>query len=422
MPQFIPNLGVYMVAAALRVADLPDLELRLWDMRGGDAETLVAEIDAWDPDIVGFSVYLWSFPVFFDAARRLKAADPARLIVMGGPSARPAMLDQPPFRDHGFIDLLVTGEGETVFPEVVRLRDRSPENLAQARGVAVPSPKGWAVMPNPAPAVLDDLASPYVAGMVPAGGLGVLQTYRGCPFTCSFCEWGVMEAPKNVRSAGNLSRDFDAMARMGLGGALLVDAGLNLNKAAFDNLAQAARDTGFFRRRGLISEVYPAKVQQKHIDFLADVGHAYIGVGLQSFDNDTLANVERSYDEARFDATLAALGEVGNVAVEIILGLPGDSPEGFMRSFRRARQLPAALRVYHCVVLPSALMVRAAEDHALDYDPVTLKLRAAKGWTEAALRDTAERVALEAEAAGGQCGEFFWVFPPPRPTHQRRHA
>lgn len=422
MPQFIPNLGLYMVAAALRARDLPGLDLRVWDIRDGTPEALCRAIADWDADIVGFSAYLWSFPLFFETARQIKQADPTRMIVFGGPSARPAMLAQPPFRDHGFIDALVTGEGETIFPRIVASPARDTASLLQLGGVAVQTPKGWAELPKPAPAVLDDLPSPYTQGLVPGGGLGVLQTYRGCPFTCSFCEWGVMEAPKNVRSPENLGREFAAMDRMGLGGALLVDAGLNLNKPAFENLSRAARETGFFRDRALITEVYPAKVQPRHLEFLKGIGQAYIGVGLQSFDNVTLSNVERAYDEARFDATLAALDEVGDLAVEIILGLPGDSPEGFLRSFERARKLPAALRVYHCVVLPSALMVRSPPEHALDYDPVSLKLRACLGWSEKDLQDTADRVTLEAEAAGGQTGAYFWIFPPPRNAPGRRLA
>ena len=146
--------------------------------------------------------------------------------------------------------------------------------------------------------------------LMPGGGLGILQTYRGCPFTCSFCEWGTMESPKRVRTADSLRVEFAAMERIGLGAALLADAGLNLNQAAFHNLRVAADRSGFLSRRGLICEVYPAKVRREHLDFLAGVGNAYVGVGLQSFDNKVLANVERKYDEARFDETLHALGEV----------------------------------------------------------------------------------------------------------------
>src|SRR5690606_36503041 len=138
----------------------------------------------------------------------------------------------------------------------------------------------------------------------------------------------------------------------------------------FRNLRAAAEETGFFADRHLICEVYPAKVRHEHIDFLAAVGSPLVGVGLQSFDNEVLAHVDRSYDEARFDETLAQLTAVAGVAVEIIMGLPGDTPESFRRTFERARQLPCGLRVYHCVVLPSALMVRAPAHYAMDFDPV----------------------------------------------------
>jgi len=196
-------------------------------------------------------------------------------------------------------------------------------------------------------------------------------------------------------------------------GAILVDAGLNLNPHSFRNLREATQRHGFFENRNLICEVYPAKVKKEHIDFLGSIGQALVGIGLQSFDNDVLAHVERSYDEARFEQTMYELKSVAAVAVEIILGLPGDSPENFRRSFERARSLPCALRVYHCVVLPSALMVRAPESDAMDYDPVTLKMRSCLGWTQRQLQAECDFVTRCAERDGGRSGQFFWIFPPP---------
>ncbi len=170
--------------------------------------------------------------------------------------------------------------------------------------------------------------------------------------------------------------------------------------------------TGFFEKRSLICEVYPAKVKQEHIDFLASVQKPLVGIGLQSFDNDVLKHVERSYDESRFEATLHQLREVAHVAIEIIM--PGDTPQNFRKSFERARSLPTALRVYHCVVLPSALMVRAPASDMLVYDPITLKLRSCTGWSERELQTEMDYVTACAARDGGRSGEFFWVFPPPR--------
>jgi radical SAM superfamily enzyme YgiQ (UPF0313 family) len=311
------------------------------------------------------------------------------------------------------VDLLVINEGEDTFRDVIELTDRSPAALADVHGLALRRDGIWRETTPRAQGDLNILPSPYEMNLIPRGGLGILQTYRGCPFTCSFCEWGTMESPKRVRTSHSLDVEFAAMGRIGLRGLLLADAGLNLNQAAFANLREAADRTGFLAGRGLICEVYPAKVRREHLDFLAGVGNAYVGVGLQSFDNSVLANVERKYDEARFEKTIQDLGEVASLAVEVILGLPGDAPERFRQNFERARRLPCALRVYHCVVLPSALMVRSPPEHQLDYDPVSLKMRSCLGWSSEALAREVAFLTDQAARAGGRTGEYFWVFPPP---------
>ena len=144
------------------------------------------------------------------------------------------------------------------------------------------------------------------------------------------------------------------------------------------------------------------------------MGSPYVGVGLQSFDKEVLSHVERSYDEARFEDNLERLTDVAPVAIEIIMGLPGDNPRTFRATLERARSLPCALRVYHCVVLPSALMVRAPESYCMDFDPRTLKMRSCLGWSEADLEAEREHLTALATAEHGRTGEFFWVFPPPR--------
>jgi radical SAM superfamily enzyme YgiQ (UPF0313 family) len=422
MPQRIPNLGMRMVEATLRAARFPGLEVRVWDLEpaGLGAEAVARQVAAFDPDVVGFSAFLWSFPFFLRVAALLKQDDPERVVVFGGPSARPVMLDHTPHDALAeAVDVLVINEGEETFRDIVGLVDRSAGALMQLPGVAVRCDGRWKETKARPLGDLNLLPSPYDMGLVPPGGLGIMQTYRGCPFTCSFCEWGTLESPKRVRDVDSIATEFRSMARIGLGATLLADAGLNLNNGAFQNLRTAADATGFLERRGLICEVYPATVRPDHLAFLRGVGNPHVGVGLQSFDTAVLAGVERKYDEARFEQTLGALNEVASVAVKVIMGLPGDTPESFRRNYERARRLPCALRVYHCVVLPSALMVRSPPAHALDYDPVSLKMRSCLGWSRDALAAEAAFLTQETARAGGQAGEFFWIFPPPRGMGRR---
>jgi radical SAM superfamily enzyme YgiQ (UPF0313 family) len=162
MPQFIPNLGLYMVEAALRTSRLPGLEIKVWDVTGGDKESLAREIIAFDPDVIGCSVFLWSFPFFLDLMTLVKDEDPARLIVFGGPSARPVMLEHEPHRRKSMaVDLLVVSEGEDTFREVMELTDRSPAALMGIAGLALRIDGGWRETATRPLGDLNLLASPY---------------------------------------------------------------------------------------------------------------------------------------------------------------------------------------------------------------------------------------------------------------------
>lgn len=416
MPQQLSNHGMRMIQASLVSAEISSLELLVLDLHDADVETTATAIVDFGADIVGFSTFIWSFEFSLAVATLVRQRNPDCLIVFGGPSARPSMFDLRRYREcHPLVDVLVINEGEETFVEIVSSPNRDRESLIKLRGVSLFCDGQWTTHVARPLGDLNLLPSPYEMGLVPAGGLAMLQTYRGCPFTCSFCEWGVLESPKRVRTAESLIREFEAMKALKKTGALIVDAGLNLNENAFRNLETAVDVSGFFQNRQLICEVYPARLKPPHFQFLESIGSPYVGMGLQSFDNDVLAHVERSYDETRFEDNLYKLTDNNSVALEIILGLPGDSPEQFRRSFERARRYPCALRVYHCVVLPSALMVRAPAEYNMNFDEKTLKMLSCLGWTPEAILREAEYITLRANTEGGQVGEYFWVFPPPVP-------
>lgn len=413
LPPFIPNMGLYRVAAALHAAGIPGLELRLWDERDRDPLAVAAEISAFDPDIVGGSAFLWSLPNLAQVISTLAADDPHRLYVLGGPSARPNMLAHTPFASlERAVDVLVEGEGEAPMAAIAALTQRDGPALGRVAGVTLRKGDGWHRTPAGPRAVMDKLPSAYGLGLVPAGGIGLMETYRGCPLTCSFCEWGVMDAPKNVMSAEAIATEFAAMESLGLRALLLADAGLNLNATAFSSLRRAADTTGFLKNRALIAEVYPKTLTEDHMRFLEGVGAPHVGVGLQSFDDAVLRHVERRFDPARLGGLLGSLKSVASVTTEIIIGLPGDTPDRFRASFERARNLGTGLRVYHCAVLPSALMARSPAADMLDYDPVTLRMRACRGWPKGSIDAAARMLTDAALQSGGATGDYFWVFPP----------
>ncbi|WP_170319641.1 B12-binding domain-containing radical SAM protein [Polyangium spumosum] len=377
------------------------------------------DVDEWvdwvlsvEPDIVGFAAYVWSFSLFLRVAERVRALRPACTIVFGGPSARPQMFDLPQFRAHaGLLDALVLNEGEWTFAALAALPSLDTASLATVQGLALHARGAWYETAEPPKRALDDLPSPTQLGMIPAGRTAAIETYRGCPMSCSFCQWGKSDVPDRVFSAAYIAADFRALAALGTPNVHLADAGLNLNSRGFKSLAEAERETGFLRTRRLHAAVYPTQLKDEHLSFLASIERPQLDIGIQSFNPEALASAGRHFRESRFARMVETLRELAEVETELILGLPGDSPESFRVSFERALELGCRLRVFHCLVLPDALMVRDVEQNAIDFDPVTLMVRSCRGWTAKDLLRTREYVAEVARQRGGDVLSNLWTMP-----------
>jgi radical SAM superfamily enzyme YgiQ (UPF0313 family) len=377
------DFSIYKLEATVRADEsLRHVEVIRRELPDHHPEVLAATLLADAPDIVGFSVYVWSFAALVAVAREVKRQRPSVCVLFGGPSARPAMFDLAPFRAaRSDVDAVCVGDGEEVLRDVLRLPDRSPEALAGVVGLAVPVPPGWRTgARRPRMERLDDLASPYQMDLAPQGVAAVLETFRGCPISCRFCEWGVMESPKSVLSTEYLARELEGIRRARCTVVIDSDAGLNLNSRAFRNLARAEAEVGLFRDVPLSCCVYPSHLTDEHVEFLSRCRVERVGLGLQTFDPDALAAMDRPFDPARFDSSIRTLAAHARTVIELIAGLPGDSADSFRASFDRARAYGCEVVVSHCLVLPDGLMTRAPDDAAMDFDPFTLKMRSCKGW------------------------------------------
>ena len=153
-------------------------------------------------NIVGFSSYVWNFRLSLEIARRLKKQNSEILIVFGGPQVpdqAESFLSKFPF-----IDVVCHGEGEQVFCSIVEnypSKDwRSIPSISyfNSDGVFVNHPKAPRIKD------LDIIPSPYLNGLFEIlilenprnEWLSLWETNRGCPFSCTFCDWGSATASK----------------------------------------------------------------------------------------------------------------------------------------------------------------------------------------------------------------------------------
>lgn len=419
-PLELPSYGVRRVQAAV-VGDLetPGHKVKLIDLGRDDVAGYAREILAFEPDIVGFSIYVWSTPCLVDVAREIRRRRPGCVIVFGGPSARRALFDLDFYRDPAkYLDAIVEGDGEIVFREIAALPELSRETLRSVPGVTSPTPAGWVSAPKrPASMDLDHIRSPFQLGLMSPGAVAYLETYRGCPLSCRFCEWGTSEKVKSVFSADYIAQEMQAFEKLRAPAVFLLDAGLNLNLRAFRNLREANQRTGFLKKSLFWAEVYPSVVRDEHFEFLNEIGPAYLGVGMQSMDPALLKLHQRPSDSPRFERVVRDLAAVTNIELQIIFGLPGDTPEGFRRTLDYALTLPASVRAYHCLVLPDALMTRGLPDWNLEFDPRDLSMTSCLGWSADAIASMRDELGRRARGAGGKAGQFWWAFP-----RQLRHG
>lgn len=388
------NYAVRRIQAAI-VADprLSHLELELIESSSLEVEELLARIEAFDPDVIGASAYVWSFPTLLEACRRARRARPDRVIVFGGPSARPEMFELPQHRGGArVVDAVVVGEGEECMQDILLAPDRSRQTLATIPGLAVHDGARWVNSPSRRYAPLDSLPSPYQLGLMPQGVTGQIESFRGCPLSCTYCEWGDTGATPRTFGVEHLVRELQALRGLNAKGTWLVDPGLNLNNRAFRNLRQAESEVGALKALGNFRcEIYPSHLTDEHLRFLEDTRTTYTGIGLQSFDVEVLKGVERPFSESRFNRVVSEVASiVPDATVEIILGLPGDNPDNFRRTVEKVRKLPVSVRVFHCLVLPSALMTRASASFQLKFDPFTLQMISCLGWSREALEETCQ--------------------------------
>lgn len=416
----LPNYGVHRIEAALRAApELADSEVHVLESRDRDPDALYQALEAVDADLVGLSMYLWSLPTVAEVAKRWKREHPERRVVAGGPSARPAMFRVAPFDDaHTYLDALVIDTPELAFTEIAKLSPSDVDGLSAVPGIELPvrrrSLVGAQWQPTAkrvdSPRLQDRIVSPYQTGLIEKGGMGCLQTYYGCPFSCTFCSWGAMGDADDVLDVEYIERELLAMNDAEVEGVLLVDAALNLNARAFKQLEAAEARVGLLQRALLHSEVYPAKLTDRHLRFIEGIRRPSLAVGVQSFDTEVLARLDRAFDAARFERVVKELAGISDVVVELIAGLPGDRPESFRETFERALALGTSVRVYPCLVLPDGFMTRAPAHFDIDWDSVSLKVRSCWGWTRDELTEMGEYLGRRVAEHGGSVGEYWWSF------------
>jgi radical SAM superfamily enzyme YgiQ (UPF0313 family) len=199
--EFLPDpvfpIGLAYIAGALKENQIP---FKILDLCFAEdfKEDITSAITLFEPTIIGLSIrnidnvsypaytsYLAFYRQIIDTIRKQSNA----LIVLGGsgftllPDAVMADLQA---------DIGIQGEGESAF---IRLLQNLEKKDTAISGIYNPTPE---IIQN-----IDDIPVPDRSGFnsqayLKYGGMGNIQTKRGCPFKCIYCTYPIIEG-KNMR-------------------------------------------------------------------------------------------------------------------------------------------------------------------------------------------------------------------------------
>ena len=333
-----------------------------WILDPAKAEDLVAD----GPGVFLFSNYLWTLPQCLEVSAAVKAASPASITIHGGPSTPKYEADVDAFfRDNPHVDVAVHGEGEVsataVLAALVGEIGAVPPNLSVLRDVqGISYRDGADVVKTPAReriADLDSLPSPYLSGMFDAytGVPGVnvtIETNRGCPYGCTFCDWGSATLSRIRKfSLERVFAEAEWCATHQIDGYGLADANFGIfdrDVAITERVVELKAEYGYPTAFGANYAKNTVRHLEKIIRAVVDAGILTHGtLSLQSMDEETLATIDRSNIKLERYEDLATAFRRARLPlfVDLMVGLPGQTKQSFHEDLQQCLEREVHVRI-----------------------------------------------------------------------------
>lgn len=325
-----------------------------------------------NPDVLGISCYIWNWEWSKALGKEVRNQHPDSLIVMGGPQV--PNRSENFFEEHPYVNMLVHGEGEEIFSEILRERLKSNPNYYELSGITL-NHEGDSVKTPPKPRLTEDEfpPSPYLTGefedlLQTHPDLefhAISETHRGCPFSCTFCDWGSAVFSKvRAFSDERVRAEYDWTSEHKIEMIYNADANFGLfprDEELTDYLISLKEKSGFPKQL----RANWAKNAHKRIFNIAKKLNAKkmnlgVTLSLQSLDPPTLVNIKRK--NIKFDSfsDLVQAYERENIPTytELIMALPGETYETYTQGLETLLEAGqhSGINVYLCSLLPNSEM------------------------------------------------------------------
>ena len=332
----------------------PDVEVAIFDEK---VDPIPERIDA---DLIGISVFTTAnAPRAYQLAQRFRSQGTP--VVMGGAHAS-ALPDEA----RRFADSVVVGEGEAVWPQVLRDAEHGTLEPVYAAGLpeltTLPSRRPWELVRT----------ARYPAPLI-------VQTTRGCPVGCEFCSVPAFSGRKmRHKTIDQVLDDIADVARIRTNvytrladTVFFLDDSFGTDVLYYKALMQAIVDRGL--RMRWVTQATTAIAQKRDLLELAEKsGCVGVLIGFESLSQDVLREADKSYRASTYADVIAKLHDHG-IGVEgtFIFGFDHDDEDVFERTVEFAQRTRLNVAQFSSLTpLPGTrLFERFKNDGRLLYEP-----------------------------------------------------
>ena len=320
-----------------------------------------------DTDILLCSCYVWNWEITNFLAKAVKKLNPNCLIIFGGAQVPDFSKDF--FKQHPYADIIVHGEGEIVLEEILT-EFLNNKDYSKIKGLET---KDFRNPPQERIDNLDDLPSAYLTNTVwelvdKIDGIRWIagwETNRGCPYACTFCDWGSATFTK-VRKweESKIFKEIEWFAENQIPYIDCCDANFGIFQERDFRIAKKLKDVA-------LKTHYPERVRpawaknssEKIIPIAKQLQEGGIlgavTLAVQSLDTNTLNIIKRA--NIKFDAFSELTETFRNNKIptytELIMGLPGETLDTFKDGLENIAQTKIdTVFIYNCTILPNAPM------------------------------------------------------------------
>jgi radical SAM superfamily enzyme YgiQ (UPF0313 family) len=344
-------IGMLAEYAAQEVPEISEIRLFKYP------EDLIAAVEERRPDVLAFSNYVWNSALSLALAREIKVEHPELTIVFGGPNFPTVPREQEAvLRSVPWVDYYVTKEAERGFAQLLSAlfvskfdKSRISGDVANLCYLAVDgtfrsSPRVERVLN------LEAIPSPYLSGRLDAFFDGrllpVIQTARGCPFTCAFCTEGQQYWNKVKHKPQTVVRDeiiyiAERLAELQQGrrrtDLLIADSNFGMFPQDLDTCRVIAETQDRFDYPKYINVATGKNKKERILEAAKLVrGAMKLAGSVQSLDPIVQQKMRRQNISADQIMSMAIQSsEIGtNTYSEVILGLPGDSIQAHFKTLQ----------------------------------------------------------------------------------------